>query len=246
MATPRIIDADGKEVVVKLMDDSWIMNQCAGTHPFKPREGIVWKHSEHCARLPVPGDEVPGFMSKIRDTYGNCAAIAWCGEKVLGHIVFLPRAIARQQQATGHEHFGPTDQDEGTLVVVNLAFCSLSGHEFRGKGIGKGMVGIMLDWADQNNWRRVEVYGTGAGLFPAEWYDHCIPPRPFWEHRGFTVFAKHGDRELCPEDIAAIMEDNPRHSDAEQKQKREILAAIQSGEIDPEVYGHTFDLGRGV
>jgi hypothetical protein len=30
MVGPRIIDADGKEVVVTLMDDSWIMNQCAG------------------------------------------------------------------------------------------------------------------------------------------------------------------------------------------------------------------------
>ncbi len=244
MPTARIIDADGKEVVVKLMDDSWIMNQCAGAHPFKPKEGTVWKHSEHCARLPVPGDELTGFMSSIRDTYGNCAAIAWCGEKVLGHIVFLPRAIARQRQATGYERFGPADQDEGTLVVINLAFCSLSGHEFRRKGIGKALVGIMLDWASENNWRRVEVYGTDAGLFPADWYDHCIPPRSFWEDRGFTVFAKHRDSKLSPEDMTAIMEDNPRDSDAEQRQKREMLAAIQSGNIDPELYGYTFDLRR--
>ena len=129
-------------------------------------------------------------------------------------------------------------------MVINLAFCSLSGHEFRGKGIGKALVGIMLDWASENNWRRVEVYGTGTGLFPAEWYDHCIPPRPFWEGRGFTVFAKHGDSKLSAEDMEAIMEDNPRHSDTEQQQKREILAAIQSRNIDPELYGHTFDLRR--
>ncbi len=41
MSTARIIDADGKNVIVKLMDDSWIMNQCAGTRPFKPREEIA-------------------------------------------------------------------------------------------------------------------------------------------------------------------------------------------------------------
>ena len=53
MAEPRTIDADGKQVVVKLMDDSWIMNRCVGDYPWKPRQGIVWAHSDHCVRLQV-------------------------------------------------------------------------------------------------------------------------------------------------------------------------------------------------
>ncbi len=66
-----------------------------------------------------------------------------------------------------------------------------------------------------------------------------------WVHmsrRGWWSGDTHVHR--VAEDMAAIMEDNPRHSDTEQQQKREILAAIQSGKIDPELYGHTFDLER--
>ena len=55
MAEPRVIDADGKQVVVKLMDDSWTFNQCVSAHPFqrdnfrnsdaeqREKEGIVRK-----------------------------------------------------------------------------------------------------------------------------------------------------------------------------------------------------------
>jgi len=35
------IHADDKTVTIKLMDDSWLINQCAGAHPFKPQPGIV-------------------------------------------------------------------------------------------------------------------------------------------------------------------------------------------------------------
>ena len=242
--TPIHIDADGKEVVVKLMDDSWMINRCAGDHPFKPKEGIVWNHEEHCARLPVPGDEFPEFMREMRDTYDNCAAIAWHRQKVLGHIVFLPRAVARKWGASGWQNFGPTEQDQGTLVVINLAFCSLSGHEFRRKGIGKALVAVMLEWAGKNSWSKVEVYDTGPGLFPAEWYDHCIPPKPFWQARGFDVFAQHKDETCIKQTLKAFMEDNPRNSSEEQRQKEEIIADIKRGAIDAELPCHKYDLSR--
>lgn len=246
MVEPRTIDADGKQVVVKLMDDSWIMNRCVGDHPWKPRQGIVWAHSDHCVRLPVPGDELPDFVRQMRDTYGNCAAVAWHGELVLGHIVWLPRAVARKWRSTGWEQFGPAAEDEGNLVVINLAFCSLSGHEFRRKGVGEALVGIMLDWARVNAWQKIEVYDTGGGLFPAEWLDYCIPPRPFWEGRGFSVFAKRRDEIFSDETLSAIIEDNPRNSAEEQRQKEEIIAAIRRGSIDPELYAYRYDLRRQV
>jgi GNAT superfamily N-acetyltransferase len=185
-------------------------------------------------------------MRTMRDTYGNCAAIAWHGETVLGHLVFLPRAVARERRATGWEHFGPAGEDEGTLVVVSLAFCSLSGHEFRGKGVGKALVATMLDWARATGWRRVEVYGTGVGLFPSDWLDACIPPRPFWEGRGFTAFARHGDGTISDEKLQELIDDNPRNSDEEQHHKTELVAAIRRGETDPELYGYTYDLSRPV
>jgi GNAT superfamily N-acetyltransferase len=241
---PRIIETDAGRVVVKLMDDSWILNQCVGAHPAKPQPGVVWRHDEHCARLPVPGDEFGGFMSDVRERHGNCAVIAWHGQTVLGHLVFLPRAVARERRATGCEHFGPADEDEGVLVVANLAFCSLSGHEFRGKGVGKALVATMLDWAREHDWRRVEVYGTGGGLSPSDWLDACIPPHPFWEGRGFTAFARHGDGTVSDEKLDELLRDNPRSSDEEQQRKAELVAAIRRGEIDPDLYAYTYDVSR--
>jgi GNAT superfamily N-acetyltransferase len=243
---PRIIDTEAGRVVVKLMDDSWILNQCVGAHPVKPRSGVVWRHDEHCARLPVPGDEFGDFMRDVRDAHGNCAAIAWHGQTVLGHLVFLPRAVARERQATGWEHFGPASEDQGVLVVANLAFCSLSGHEFRGKGVGKALVATMLDWARESGWHRIEVYDTGGGMFAADWLDACIPPRPFWEGRGFTVFARHGDGTISDERLQGLLEDDPRNSDDERRRTAELVAAIRRAETGPARYAYTYDLFRPI
>jgi hypothetical protein len=105
-------DAEGKQVIVKPTDVSCISSQCAGMRPFKPRHRVVWRHDEHCGHLPLPG------------------------ESVLGHIVWLPRAVARDFEAAGSQDFGPPDEDKGTLVVINLASCSIGGLESRRKGIG--------------------------------------------------------------------------------------------------------------
>ena len=239
-----MIDADGKRVVVKLMDDSWILNRCVSDHPFVPNAGIVWTHSDHCSRLPVPGDELPEFMRQMRAAYGNCAAVAWHGEVALGHIVFLPRAVARERRATGWEHFGAASEDEGTLVVINLAFCSLSGHEFRRKGVGKALMGMMLEWAREAGWKRLEVYGAGGGLFPGDWLDACIPPMPFWEGCGFRVFARHGEGALSDEALRAIVEDDPRGSAAERRVKADLAEALRVGAVEPERYAYAYDLGR--
>lgn len=244
MVERRHVDADGQDVVVKLMDDSWILNQCVGAHPIVPQAGVVWSHSEHCARLPVPGDEFPDFMRETRNTYGNCAVIAWEGERVLGHLVFLPRAVARRWKAAGWERFGPATEDDSTLVIINLAFCSLSGHEFRGKGIGKTLVASTLDWARQNGWQRVEVYGASGGLFPWDWYDACIPPRLFWEGRRFLVFSKHGAATFSEDTLENLLADNPRGNPIEQQQKKGLVAALRRGEVDAELYARSYDLRR--
>jgi len=120
--------------------------------------------------------------------------------------------------------------------------CSLSGHEFRRKGIGASLVQIMLEWAMQNAWKYIEVYDTGGGLFPMEWFDHCIPPRPFWEKKGFVVFQKHGDGKFSGEFLRAVLNDNPRNSISEQRQKEEIIQKLREGAIDQEQHAFQYDL----
>ena len=93
-----------------------------------------------------------------------------------------------QQRVAFYANASLEADDAGTFVVVNLAFCSLGGHEFRRKGVGRAMVNMMIAWARENGWRRIEVHDVTGGLFPWDWLDACIPPRPFWERMGFTVF----------------------------------------------------------
>jgi len=216
MIPTTTIHADDKTVTIKLMDESWLINQCTGAHPFKPRPGVVWKAHERCARLPeVAGHEFPNVLRRLRDTYGNCAAIAWHGGHVLGHLVWMPRHEARTLRAKGCEFFGPVAGDgpeagdAGTLVVVNLAFCSLSGHGFRRKGVGRAMVDMMVAWAWEHGWRRIEAYDVTGGLFPWDWLDACIPPRPFWERMGFAVFGQrlraYTEEELASDVIRGVI-----------------------------------------
>lgn len=232
MPEPILIDVGNTKVTVKLMDDSWIINQCAGAHPFKPRHGVVWSESDRCARLPeIPGSKFQDFFRETRDNYGNCAAIAWHEDRVLGHLVWIPRSKAREAHATGWHFFGPPEEDDGILVVVNLAFCSLSGHEFRGTGIGSAMVGLMIAWGKEKNWQAIEVYETTGGLLPWDWLDSCIPPMPFWEGRRFATFA-HRPHRYTDEELANLLADNPRNSEQEQAEKQQVIAEIRAGQVD--------------
>jgi hypothetical protein len=128
--SPKNINVNGENVVIGLMDDAWTFNKCVSEAPFKPQQGAVWTHCDHCARLPgVPGDELPYFMHEIKEKYGNCAALVWHNDILLGHLVFLPKIVARQRRAAACEYFSIDSLDQKTLVVINLGFYSLGGQE---------------------------------------------------------------------------------------------------------------------
>jgi len=74
---PRIITFDDTTVTVKMMDDSWIINQCVSHSPFVPKAGVVWSHKDRCSRLQIPGDQFEDTMRSFRDvagrmSYGKC------------------------------------------------------------------------------------------------------------------------------------------------------------------------------
>jgi hypothetical protein len=98
----------------------------------------------------------------------------------------------------------------------------------------------MTAWAKENGWRAIEVYETSCGLLPWDWLDACIPPKPFWEARGFTVFS-HRPHPFTSDELSAVLADNPRNSDQEQARKQQIVARIRSGLVDEYQTGH-FDL----
>ncbi len=241
---PRKIRFDGKTVIVKMMDDSWIINECITHGPIQPRAGIVWKHSDHCSRLLIPGDEYESTMKEFMDAYGNCAVIAWDGDVALGHMIFVPKAEAQRRQMLYHERMLETDYDAKTLVIEAVGFCSIMGHEYRGRGIGRAMGGMILEWAKLNNWKAVQVYGTPTGLFPWAWLDSCMPPYQFWQKLGFQIVAKMKTASSWQQVRDAMLADDPRASESERKLKDDIVAKVEQGKILEQQWAYEYDLER--
>ncbi len=113
-------------------------------------------------------------------------------------------------------------------------------HVFRCKAVARQRKAT--GWAKENIWKRIEVYDTAGGLFPVDWLDHCIPPKPFWERRGFKLIGKRGKGKFSNECLQAIMEDNPRNNADEQKLKTKIIEEIHNNSIDQALYAYQFDL----
>jgi len=135
---PRIITFGDTSVTVKMMDDSWIINQCVSHSPFVPKPGVVWSHEDRCSRVQIPGDQFEDAMRSFRDAYGNAAVIAWDGNVALGHIIFVPKAEARKQKMLFHERMPASAGDDKTLVVEAVAFCSIGGQKYRRRGNRQG------------------------------------------------------------------------------------------------------------
>ena len=241
---PRIIRFEDKAITVKMMDNSWIINECITHGPIKPRHGIVWAHSDHCARLRIPGDEYEKTMNELMGNYGNCAVIAWDGDLALGHIIFVPKIEARKKQMLYYERMPKTSNDSKTLVIEAVGFCSIRGNEYRGHGIGKTMAKMVIDWAVLNGWKTIQIYGAPPGLSPWAWLDSCMPPLEFWQKFDFQITKKAKIKLNWEQFRDTILADNPRENTNEKRLKEEIIAKIEQGKVNEEDWAYEYDLEK--
>ncbi len=243
---PRLIKFDATTVTVKMMDDSWIINRCVSHSPFVPQPGVVWSHEDRCSRVQIPGDRFEDAMRSFRDTYGNVAVIAWDGDVALGHIIFVPKNEARRWKMLHHDRMPTSSDDDRTLLIEAVGFYSIGGQKYRGQGIGKTMVGMMIDWATQNGWTGMQVFGVPCGLFPGDWMDSCMPPKPFWEKFGFQAFHKVKTGRTWEEVAAAHLGDDPRNSRTEEELKKRIVESIGDSESSMDLWAYDFDMERSL
>ena len=243
---PKVIKFDDTTVTVKMMDDSWIIDKCVVHSPFIPKQGYAWKHEDHCSRLLIPADQYEDTMRFFRDTYGNAAVIAWDGNVVLGHVIFVPKTEARKRKMLFYERMPVSPDDDKTLVVEAVGFCSIGGQKYRKHGVGRAMAEMMIDWAIHTGWSKIEIFGVPSGLFPAHWMDSCMPPRTFWERFGFRVFEKARIYRSW-EDVPDITDDDdPRHSETEKRQKQEIKVQLQQGLIAEDEWAYDYDMEKSL
>ncbi|MHB0947314.1 MAG: hypothetical protein ACYC3B_09090 [Sedimentisphaerales bacterium] len=238
----KIIKFDGKTITVKMMDDSWIINQCISERPIKPEKGVIWPHNQYCTRLRIHGNVYESTMEKFMDRYGNAAVIAWDGKLALGHMIFVPKVEARKNKMLYSERMAETSYDAKTLIIEAVGFCSIDGHEYRHRGIGRAMAEMVLNWAKANNWQSVQVYGTPTGLFPWAWLDSCIPPMQFWKKLGFRIIKKTRIEPSWQKFRESILTDEPRDSKEERKLKKDIVEKIDNGQLTEEQWAYEYDL----
>jgi GNAT superfamily N-acetyltransferase len=241
---PRSITFDDTTVTVKMMDASWIIDQCVAHSPFIPKQVRPWRHEDRCSRIQIPGDQFEDAMRSFRDVYGNAAVIAWDGEIALGHIIFVPKAEARSWKMLHHERMPITCDDDKTLVVEAVGFCSIGGQKYRRRGIGRAMAEMMIDWSKQNGWTKMQIFGVPSGLFPGHWMDSCMPPRPFWEKFGFEVIGKVRIGQTWEEIKKAHLCDDPRNNLTEMKLKRKIVESIEDSKDSEINWAFTFDMEK--
>jgi len=242
----RLITFEKTTVTVKMMDGSWIINRCVSHSPFVPKPGVVWSHRDRCSRVQIPGDQFEDAMRSFRDTYGNAAVIAWDGDVALGHIIFVPKIEARRWRMLYHERMPTSPDDNKTLVVEAVGFCSIGGQKYRRHGIGTAMAEMMIDWARRNGWAKMQIFGVPSGLFPGHWMDSCMPPRPFWEKFGFKVFGKVQHGQTWDQMKAAQLGDDPRRDPTEMRLKQQIIEDMKDLKSSEEDWAYDFDMEKSL
>jgi GNAT superfamily N-acetyltransferase len=192
---PRRIEVDGKEIVVKMMDDDYIVSDC----PQEPMEAakLRQRNGTLCACMGIVGRPIREVMAETRLRHGNAAVLAWDGQTVVGIMTFFPAdELAARHAATFRgdalDWNSVSEWTTGrTLAIATCVLCSLAGVKYRRRGIGTAMVDLTLAWARDRGYARAGVFGVPSGLVTEHWRDTCQPPRPFWERFGFRTVAVH-------------------------------------------------------
>jgi len=190
MVSEKRVEFGEKTVSVRMMDESYVVSDCpqepVQVTSLRQRRG-VW-----CRSMGV----FPGRTPPIRDVvehaqkaHGNCAVIAWDADRVVGILTFFPVEDLVDREAYGWEQMMPYIVQD-TLAVGSCVLCSLAGDEYRGKGIGRTMAELMIEWAQSRGKKRIGVFAVESGLATIHWKDSCRPPKPFWEKLGFSVVGK--------------------------------------------------------
>ncbi len=216
MATEKRIEFEEKVVSVRMMDESYVVSSCpqepAQIATLRQRQG-VW-----CRCMGVFPDRTPPVREVIEHahrTHGNCAVIAWDGDWVVGILTFFPVEDLVERKAYGWEQMKPYIGQK-TLGLGSCVLCSLGGHEYRRKGVGRAMAELMIEWAQEKGCKQIGAFAVESGLATMHWKDSCRPPKPFWERLGFAVVSKHPSTRDWKEIRAGFEREMKK---AEEKQK---------------------------
>jgi len=161
---------------MKIVDDA--MDQCLVCI------GYTFEQDTPLGRDIALGNFMPGVRQKVwwrwYQTYlGLRTLVAYIGPRPVGHIEFMPIEHA-PRSAAGER-----------LMMIN---CILVAREFRGRGVGKGLLKAAEDEA------RVRMDGMAV----VSYADDDWLPASFFEHMGYRLQAEKGEELLLTKSFTGI------------------------------------------
>jgi GNAT superfamily N-acetyltransferase len=208
---------------IRLMDDSYILDRCSHTVPFKPdgSRPDFW-----CYALGTKKEGWYEVHANLMERYGNCAAMAWERGRVVGFITFYPKRYAMFTDMYG----GPKDAMYFDQSLIVGCLMVVDDDLFKGKSIGKHLAEKMVEWAWDNNYRRIEVHNVTSGLLDFFWAHDQKSTVQFWQDVGFRILYESGEHEI--EDIMNWFMDTGARAGIE----KQVKMALSDGKTEDEIF----------
>ena len=205
-----------ENVTIKPMTEDFVLWRCLHGGPLDveaidapdPHPKVDWA-VHNAINLPL--------LSKLTQTYGTCAMLAWDGNQVVGYVRFYPKVISAMPEA-GHmclqqvfpngpspqlieAEFAPLGEIQDKTLAVH---CLMTGspqqteNPYQRKGLGTRLVRAMVDWATENGWDAIEA--TAYVDLPLFYEVTGNAGRHWWERLGFEVVSADEEPAMDDED----------------------------------------------
>ena len=192
-----------RSIVIQPMTKRFILWRCLHDGPLSKDTIDHWDPATHIPWAQFRSRNVP-LLEKLIDTYGTCMMLARDGEKIVGMLFFVPKAMLSmegagffclQQNPPGgpsvdfaqHPFPSPDAMKDRTLTVRCLMTGSpkFSENPYQRKGIGTRMARALMEWARVHGWEGIEARSFED--LPSLYAHTGNAGRGFWEKLGFGI-----------------------------------------------------------
>ena len=197
----------GEEILIEPMTEKFILWRCLHSGPLSygtidqcPSDSQMDWERYRTTNIPL--------LAKLTRTYGGCAILARCGDRIVGMLRFYPKVIWKMRGAgemclqqdypngPGCDFtdmdFPPLEEIENKTLAVHCLMTGSSQQEenpYQRKGIGTRMVRFLIQWAKTNGWERIDV--DAFEDIPIIYEMTGSAGLTFWQKLGFRIVDRH-------------------------------------------------------
>lgn len=152
-------------VQCRMMDSHSLLASCLHAGPISVSEA---RHSCAERKYGLPDGTAIGFLKAVCQKYGACGVLAVDADKIIGKIRFWPEAVLEAipniclQSKEGLEAIAAFDicmlpsrqkLPSGSIYID----CIQLVPEYRGRGITRGLMSAIIEWARENGWASIRA-----------------------------------------------------------------------------------------